>query len=73
MTMDFKISVYKICNGKNDLNVAEKILDGIERGLVNKDNYWNYVDGFIKNLKSDKWIAKWEKISKFIYENYYSK
>lgn len=65
------LKTYKFCNNRLDLSKAEKILGGIERGYITKENYWDYVVKYTKNIKAETSLDRWKAISKFIYINYY--
>lgn len=67
------LKVYTFCDGRLDVNKADKIIDGIERGLITKENYHDYVSDLTKNVKSKASRDRWNELQEFIYKTYFSK
>ena len=48
-----------------DISKIDKIIDGIEKGTINKDNLYDAVRKFTRQVTSDHAIRRWEIITEW--------
>ena len=48
-----------------DISKIDKIIDGIEKGTINKDNLYDSVRKFTRQVTSDHAIRRWEIIAEW--------
>ncbi|MGL5433779.1 MAG: hypothetical protein ACRDBO_00080 [Lachnospiraceae bacterium] len=59
---------YQLIRESADRKKIDKIADGIEAGKITKENFWDSIRKFTKNVYSDHSIGRWQIISEWFYE-----
>lgn len=62
--------LYKDFKGidKYDFKKLDKIVNGLNDGWIIKDNFWDSIRWFCKNVKSERSISRWQIIADYVYE-----
>ena len=67
--MDIKNTLYNyLVIEKNDYKRIDKIINAYESGKLTKENYWNTIGKFTKDIKTDHNIKRWQIIAEGSYK-----
>ena len=61
-------NMYKMCYTKTQMKKVDKIISGISLGTITKENYWDQIRVFTKNVTSDSSIGEWQRYAEIAYE-----
>ena len=59
---------YQRCIENADYKRVDKIIDGIINFRINKDNFWDEIRKFTKNIHSDHSLGRWLILSEWFYK-----
>lgn len=58
-----------LASEKSDIKRIDKIYNAYVKGKINKNNFYDVVRSFCKNVKSDHAIKSWQIIADYFYKN----
>ena len=67
MRYDYLYKDFKGMDGY-DLKKMDKIVNGLNDGLISKENFWDSIRWLCKNVKSEHSIKRWQCIADYVYE-----
>jgi len=50
-----------------DFNKIDKMIKGIELGMINKENFWDSIRKFTKKNYSDHSLSRWQCLAESLY------
>ena len=50
-----------------DFGKIDKMINGIEAGKINKENFWDSIRKFTRNVYSDHSLSRWQCLSEYLY------
>jgi len=53
----------------SDFSKIDKIYNGIESGRITKENFWDVIRMFTRNVTSDHSIKRWQCLADWFYNN----
>lgn len=65
---ELKERIYGMAIEKRDFNKMDKIINGIEKGEIKKENFYEEIRKLTKNVYSDHSIGRWQCISEYVYK-----
>ena len=67
MNYDYLYKDFKAMDG-HDLKRMDKVVNGLNDGWISKENFWDNIRWFCKNIKSEHSIRRWQSIADYVYE-----
>lgn len=64
-----KQEAYNRAIENNDFSKIDKIYSGIQSGRIIKENFWDSIRMFTRNVTSDHSIHRWQCLSEWFYSN----